>query len=873
LRSNDRKIRILLVEDESIIALDMRGRLEMMGFAVVAMAANGEDAFSLALQKLPDVILMDIKINGELDGVATAERIREVVDIPIIYVTAFADEQTLERAKVSQAFGYILKPIQEREVLISIEMATYKHRMEKRLRESQSLLSATLNSIASGVISLDPQGNVVSLNRAAERLIGIEPEAIEGKPFANYARFEESPLLSRLMTSPAVPVGALGARWAFLSAAGHSFPVDMVESVLKDDRGKELGTVLAINDLSETLDAMQQRDRFASILAESHDAVIVMDRDFAIRSWNNGAELMYGYSTQEMVGRSFLDLVPGDALKGELKAHVARAGADGEGTSHYESKRQCRSGKIVSVSYSLSPLGFLEGSNVEFASVERDISAEKDYEESLIAAKEAAEEASLAKSEFLSNMSHELRTPLNSIIGMTELSSELATTPEEREYLGIARQSADDLLFLINSILDHAKLEAGKMTVDATPFDPAAAAEDCVESVLVLAARKGVDLLVRTDPLLPERVLGDAHKFKQILLNLLSNAVKFTERGFVRVDVERAEGGLTIRVSDSGIGISPERTADIWDAFTQLDGSSTRAYGGTGLGLSIVQSLTALLRGAVSVASELGSGSVFTVFLPFSQVDEPLAVAATRKDRSVGLLLKREEERVILAERLESWGWPCVTFADEAALIAILGSADGGRYAAFFVDDRMVDNYFIGECALSDGCLDEVRSKVVILSDVLGRRDLEWRKLASWTTLLVRPLRKSALERALCDTEHDTVRPQPGQESKSAVAEVQEPEDAVSPLGSTPVESLSPGVESAFRTFFAFVDQGIPGRLRRLENEALRLREKLEGESSEALSRVVLKVLLAVRRGDEAGTEKILKSLRAMVGLANHGSE
>jgi signal transduction histidine kinase/DNA-binding response OmpR family regulator len=248
--------------------------------------------------------------------------------------------------------------------------------------------------------------------------------------------------------------------------------------------------------------------------------------------------------------------------------------------------------------------------------LEQDLRVRTAMNAELAEAKHHAEEGSRAKSQFLANMSHEIRTPMNGIIGMTELTLATELDAEQREYLSMVKSSAEALVTVINDVLDFSKIEAGKLELDVVNFSLRGVLDDTIKSLALRAHQKGLELLCRVGPDVPETVLGDPGRLRQILLNLVGNAVKFTERGEVLVQVdldgETADDvDLHFAVRDTGIGIPAEKQTSIFEAFAQADGTTTRKYGGTGLGLTIATKLVAMMSGQISVESVAGSGTTF----------------------------------------------------------------------------------------------------------------------------------------------------------------------------------------------------------------------------------------------------------------------
>jgi PAS domain S-box-containing protein len=435
--------------------------------------------------------------------------------------------------------------------------------------------------------------------------------------------------------------------------------------------------------------ALTERTRLTDILEETSDMVAFASLDGTILYFNRAGRRIAGLSDDaDVTGFSFADFYPPAAL--ELIATVGLPTALRDGTWSGETVVKGQHGDEIPVSLVGIVHRTPDGTPTHLSAIIRDISERKRAEAALQQAKEAAEEATRAKSTFLANMSHEIRTPMNGIIGMTDLLLDTDLSLAQRDFIETIRASGDALLTIINDILDFSKIEAGKLDLEEQPFD----LRDCVESALDLlahrAAEKRLDLAVQFDANTPAAIVGDVVRLRQILVNLLANAIKFTERGEVVVSVRRQEPAsdnlqsaicnLQFSVKDTGIGIPPDRIDQLFQSFSQVDPSTTRKYGGTGLGLVISQRLAELMGGRMWVESAPGEGSTFhfTIHAPVATNAPPVYLRGDQPQlRGKHLLVVDDNptNRTIVCHQVASWGMTCEQAAsgDEALVLLQAG--------------------------------------------------------------------------------------------------------------------------------------------------------------------------------------------------------
>jgi two-component system, sensor histidine kinase and response regulator len=359
------------------------------------------------------------------------------------------------------------------------------------------------------------------------------------------------------------------------------------------------------------------RARLQAIFDAVADAIVTIDRTGRIQQWSSGAQKIFGYQPDEVVGANVTILMPEPHRSGHA--------------DYIGSYLQNRDAKIIGIGRELTAIRkdgtefpvelavseVRNGDEVFFTGILRDITERERAKAELVRAREQAESANLAKSQFLATMSHEIRTPMNGVLGMANLLSSTHLNDRQRRLLDSVTRSGQALLGIINDILDFAKIEAGKFELSAEPFDPREAIAELTDLFAQRCTEKGLEFIFFVAEDVPSELIGDPVRLRQILVNLVGNAIKFTDSGEVVVEVsvshDEPDGVvLTFTVKDTGVGIEPAQCSRIFESFHQIDGSMTRARGGSGLGLSITRQLVELMGGAISVESKPGQGSRFT---------------------------------------------------------------------------------------------------------------------------------------------------------------------------------------------------------------------------------------------------------------------
>jgi len=447
---------------------------------------------------------------------------------------------------------------------------------------------------------------------------------------------------------------------------------------------------------------------------DQHAIVSITDREGNITYANDLFCQLSGYPLDELLGRNHRLIASGSqppAFFEDLWQTIA-AGR----VWHGEICNRNRVGALYWVSATIVPLKGEDGQLEQYIAIRTDISARKEVESAMMLAKEAAEQANKIKSDFLANMSHEIRTPMNGIIGMTELALETELNAEQREYLDLVKVSSDALLHIVNDILDFSKIEAGRMDIESIDFSLEQMLRDIVRSQAVRAHEKNLELLLHVAPDLPDRLIGDPGRLRQVLFNLVGNAIKFTRTGEVEVAVHRTyatspdQTELRFSVRDTGIGIARDKFKAVFDSFSQADTSTTRQYGGTGLGLTISTQLVTLMGGTIGLDSELGQGSTFHFTLCLANGSNDAVARDQSPGRVTGLPVLIVDDnatnRSMLLQMLRNWKMePTAVESGAQALVELERAVQNGHpYALAVLDMQMpqMDGFELAERILQN---------------------------------------------------------------------------------------------------------------------------------------------------------------------------
>ena len=705
------------------------------------------------------------------DAMHVGEGIRHILDGTI---RAFSYEYESSSPFLRRWFRVIVTPMQGHgrygAVVMHINVSDLKQ-AEAAMHRSEVRLRAIVDTAVDGIVVINERGIIESVNPAVTKMFGYTPDQLLGQNvkmlMPDPYHTEHDQYLRNYLASGLKKVIGIGREVLGRRSDGASFPIELaVSEMLVDGSRKFTGIV---RDISSRIQAEMQ---FRQVVESAPNGMLMIDPQGTITMVNRQVESMFGYSRDEMLGQPVEMLIP-ERFRPNHPSH--RAGyfsaptsrAMGVGRELFGLRKD---GTEFPVELGLNPIDTPNG-QLALASIV-DISLRKKTENALAKAaqdlewknweiseaRDQAIRAGQAKTDFLATMSHEIRTPMNGVLGMTTLLLDTTLTAEQRDYLQTLRHSSESLLRIINDILDFSKIEAGKFTIEHIPFDLRLTIEDTLDILAPTAQGRQLELVGLIDAQTPRTVVGDPGRIRQILTNLVGNAIKFTEHGEVLIQVLQTDedpGSVALRfeVIDTGIGLSPEAQAKMFQAFTQADSSTARKYGGTGLGLTICKRLVELMGGQIGLQSIAGQGTCIWFTVRFgTQADAAPALPTFPAGMDltglrVCLVDDNATNRSLLQYHVSAWNMHHESAVDGPSALALLRRAaeEGTPFDLAIIDMYMPEMNGLELCQLIKQDPTIRKTHLIMLTASGQRGDSLAAQEAGAAAYLTKPIRERHL--------------------------------------------------------------------------------------------------------------------------------
>ncbi len=626
--------KILVVEDENIVAKDIQNTLKALGYTVTAVVASGEEAIQKAGETQPDLVLMDIMLKGYQDGVEAARQIFARFNIPVVYLTAYTDETTLQRAKVTEPYGYILKPFEERELHIAIEMAIYKHKMAKKLKEREQWLATILRSINDAVIVTDDKSLVTFMNPVAEMLTGWKQKDALGKNLAEV--FKIASAENRTAAQPASHNGAAANYSLLIASDGREIPIDDSAALIRDENGNLTGAVLVFRDISARQQAEAElhrrflqihhsEERYRALYDDNPAMYFTVDVGGKILSVNQFGADQLGYKVEELVGQSWLEVFY-EEDKPAAQQHLTACFQNPAQVAQWE-LRKARKDGVILWGKDLARIVRSSDDRLVILIVCEDVTKSKQMEEALRQREEQLRQAHKMEAigRLAGGVAQDFNNMLAAIIGTSEMAMlELHRDHPLRKDLKEIKQTADRAANLSRQLLTFARrqiIAPSLLNLSDVLLN--------LDKLLHRLAGEGVDLAISTAPDLGFAKV-DSGQIEQMIINLASNARDAMPNGG-KLKIETANVTLDeaharqhpeitsgeyvmLMVRDTGAGLTEEMKKHLFEPFFSAKDKDTGK--GTGLGLATAYGIVQQNHGHIIIDSAPGEGTAFRIYFP-----------------------------------------------------------------------------------------------------------------------------------------------------------------------------------------------------------------------------------------------------------------
>jgi len=624
--------KILIVEDEVIVARNIEKRLISAGYKVAGIASSAKEAIELAASLKPDLVLMDIKLKGKMDGIDAAKAIRNSYRLPIIYLTSYADEETFQRAKITEPFGYLIKPFELKELNRSVEMALYKNKINNELLENQQRYEIAVYAGKTGVWEFWPNEKKYFSDKNLKALYGFsEDELSDSLDDWSALVYEEDRT-------------EMGEKfWKFLESNESEFLLEhriykkdgsigwVIDRgiLFQPDNEKPLRLIGTTTDITESKNAelalVKSEERFRNVFESSGIGMALLGLDGNFTKVNNSFCEMLGYSYNELLEMNMRDITHPVDMDKSMNIKYEMINVKSNGSRNVEKRYLHKSDETIWAIATISLVKDLNDKPHYFIAQIQNITQRKKAEEQLSHYAEELKITNQSKDKFFSIISHDLRSPFNALLGITEYMAQYYKdmSPDEvKDSVNNIYKSSKKLYSLILNLLEWSRLHTGRMEVEKTILNLNEAGKEAVNLLNENASAKKIDLINKLSKDI--NVTADKYMIDTVLRNLISNSIKFTKPGgHIILSAIQVGNMAEVSVEDNGIGISEENQKKIFRIDAQYRRDGTANEKGTGLGLILCKEFVEKNNGTIRIESKENEGSkfIFTVPLYYNSLE------------------------------------------------------------------------------------------------------------------------------------------------------------------------------------------------------------------------------------------------------------